>query len=288
MEHSKVLMIGCFGLSEYELRLVRSVLKLTSGREHAYALSDPATNSCPDIAIIDPDNAQARAALQVLTSRANALNTSPPVQLLLTHAVPQDQSKCYLLQPFAPTKMLAMLDRIADEIAKFEPAAKPAPAVPVPLGPASGAQYETVSIFAPNTYRALVIDDSPTVRKKLELELRSLNIEADCADSGERGLALLGQKSYDIIFLDIVLPGADGYDICKAIKRSPTSKRIPVVMLTSKSSPFDRIRGSLAGCSNYLTKPVEYSKFHMVVEKCLTGSEAPQTIMMNHRLAEVT
>jgi two-component system cell cycle response regulator len=284
MENSKVIMIGVFGLSEYELCLVRSVLRLTSGRAHSYVLSDIASGCAPDIAILDPDNAQARAALQKLTDHSPA---SKPALLLLTHSVPADQSKYYLLQPFAPTKLLALLDRIAGEIAKFTGTRKPLVADPT-AQQSSPFKEPAAAALDKRIYRALVIDDSPTVRKKLELELRPLSVIADCAESGEQALVLLAQKSYDIIFLDIVLPGADGYEICKIIKRDQENKRIPVVMLTSKASPFDRIRGSLAGCSNYLTKPVEYAKFHAVVEKCLSGHEAQQEMGITQHLAGVT
>lgn len=282
MESSNVFMIGCFGLSEYELCLVRSVLRLTSGRAHSYVFGDMASDCSPDIAIIDPDNASARVALQHMMDRSTA---AKPVLLLLTHTVPVDQSKYYLLQPFAPTKLLALLDRIASEIGKFTGPAKPASTVPIPEQTSPFKEHEANGSSVKRTYNALIVDDSPTVRKKLELELRPLNIVADCADSGEQGLALLAQKSYDIIFLDIVLPGADGYEVCKTIRRDQENRRIPIVMLTSKSLPFDRIRGSLAGCSSYLTKPVEYAKFHAVVEKCLTGNEAQQAMELTHRLA---
>ena len=96
-----------------------------------------------------------------------------------------------------------------------------------------------------------------------------MSIMADSAQSGEEALKMLAKKSYDLIFLDIILPGADGYEVCKLIRRNQDTKRIPVIMLTSKSSPFDRIRGSLAGCSWYLTKPVEHVKFYEVIDKCL-------------------
>jgi len=72
---------------------------------------------------------------------------------------------------------------------------------------------------------------------------------------------------YDIILLDVVLPGIDGYQVCKNIRRNQDRKNIPVVMLTSRSSPFDKVRGSMAGCSSYLTKPVDYEKFHQVLDQ---------------------
>ncbi|BBB63658.1 hypothetical protein UNDKW_5385 [Undibacterium sp. KW1] len=134
-------------------------------------------------------------------------------------------------------------------------------------------------------HRALIVDDSPTARIKIDLELRSMKIASDCAETGEQALQMLEKKNYDIIFLDIVMPGADGYEICKIIRRHPQTKRTPVVMLTSKSSPFDRIRGSLSGCNSYLTKPVEHLKFRAVVEKTLSTVDESTGLDKSHGLA---
>ena len=147
-------------------------------------------------------------------------------------------------------------------------------------GEAKPAQREVARAVpgVPARHRALVVDDSPTVRKSLVLELGSFNIQVDTAETGEQGLEMLEKNQYDIIFLDVVMPGADGYQVCKTIRRNQQTKLTPIVMLTSKSSPFDKVRGSLAGCSAYLTKPVEYENFYQVLEEYLalannTGSE---------------
>ncbi len=116
------------------------------------------------------------------------------------------------------------------------------------------------------------MDDSSTIRKLIELELKLFNIQVDAVESGEEAFELLAQNNYDLVFLDVVLPGADGYQICKTIKKDKTRKKMPVIMLTSKSSPFDRIKGALAGCDTYLTKPVSHSSFQKVVKKYLESS----------------
>ena len=131
-------------------------------------------------------------------------------------------------------------------------------------------------------FRALVVDDSPTVRIKIESELLPMGVSADCAESGEQALLMMTKNEYDIVFLDIVLPGTDGYEVCRKIKHNRDTKRVPVVMLTSKSSPFDRIRGSLAGCSTYLTKPVDHANFHAVVEKYLAQVIAQRIAVKDH------
>ena len=264
----KKLLIGAFGLSDYELRLVRSVLSLTMvhTRTYSFALYD-ATSTCPpDIVIVDPNNEQAKLALQELTSHDK---THEPFVIFISNTPQTGQDKYHLLRPLAPTKMLALLDHVASEFANFLPSTA---AVVAPIPTEIRTSIKPVAVQ--QLFRALIVDDSPTARIKIEIELRAMNIMADSAQTGEEALKMLTKKSYDLIFLDIILPGADGYEVCKLIRRNQETKRIPVIMLTSKSSPFDRIRGSLAGCSWYLTKPVEHNKFHEVIDKCLTDGAA--------------
>lgn len=274
--------IGVFGLSDYEIRLVRCVLNLTTaaGRTHSYTLLDAGSACLPDIAIVDADNAQAQDALRALTAANTECKTAT---LLFCHLAPMEHDCHFLLRPLAPTRMLAQLDKIADEImgpvAARQPMLMPvavakaaAPSMPIASQPHLLFDDEQI-LSARASHRALIIDDSMTARINIDIELRQLRIPADWAKTGEQGLQMMAQKSYDMVFLDIVLPGADGYEICKLIRRNQDNKRTPVVMLTSKSSPFDRIRGSLAGCSCYLTKPIDQEKFRAVIAKHLVKRE---------------
>lgn len=106
------------------------------------------------------------------------------------------------------------------------------------------------------TKRALVVDDSASVRKQLEIELKLFNVNVDYAEDAERAFDLLQKNKYDVAFLDVVLPDQDGYTICKSIKTNSEMKRMKVIMLTGKSTHSDKVRGSLAGCDAYLVKPV--------------------------------
>src|SRR5262245_42339850 len=116
----------------------------------------------------------------------------------------------------------------------------------------------------------LVVDDNATVRKFMEAKLAPYGFSADFAETGEQAVGLTGAKEYTCVFLDVVLPGIDGYQVCKLIKSNKQAiKRTAVVMLTSRSSPFDKLRGSLAGCDEYLTKPVDENRLLEVVSKFL-------------------
>ncbi len=97
------------------------------------------------------------------------------------------------------------------------------------------------------------------------LEMWGYNVTT--ADSGEAGVIAVGKNGFSCVLMDVLMPGIDGYDACRRIKAMPNRAGTPVVMLTSKSSPFDKIRGKMAGCDAYLTKPVEKARLMEVLAK---------------------
>lgn len=118
-----------------------------------------------------------------------------------------------------------------------------------------------------NWPKALVVDDSTTVQRLMGLALQPLQIEVDIAGTGEDAQRLLQQNTYDIVFLDVMLPGIDGYQVCKSIKNNKATKSTPVIMLTSRDSAFDKVRGIMAGTDLYLTKPLESSQITAAARK---------------------
>ncbi len=117
--------------------------------------------------------------------------------------------------------------------------------------------------------RALVVDDSLPVREQLASALGRLNIGSEMAANAEAAMEKLHVANFDLIFLDVVMPGADGYEVCRNIKKNIYTRSMPVIMLTSRSSPFDRARGALAGCDSYLVKPITWETFFSAVDKTL-------------------
>jgi twitching motility two-component system response regulator PilG len=115
--------------------------------------------------------------------------------------------------------------------------------------------------------KAMVVDDSQPVRKQLEIQLKMLGVSVELAENGEQAIELSKGNKYDIIFLDVVMPGIDGYKVCKFLKQNNRSKSTPVIMLTGKSSPFDKVKGSLSGCDTYLTKPLQHDEFQDIARK---------------------
>jgi CheY-like chemotaxis protein len=128
-----------------------------------------------------------------------------------------------------------------------------APAPPAPVAP-------TIVAEMPVADWVLVVDDNLTVREFMRSKLAPFNFNVDYAESGEQAVGLTGHRRYTCVFLDVVMPGIDGYQVCKLIKSKKAQGKTHVVMLTSKGSPFDKIRGAMAGCDAYLTKPVDEEK----------------------------
>ena len=103
--------------------------------------------------------------------------------------------------------------------------------------------------------KVLLIDDSNTIRRSGEIFLKQAGCEVVLAEDGFDGLSKVVEHRPDLIFIDVMMPRLDGYQACALIKNNPSFKKIPVVMLTSKDTLFDRARGKLVGSDQYLIKP---------------------------------
>jgi twitching motility two-component system response regulator PilG len=103
--------------------------------------------------------------------------------------------------------------------------------------------------------RVMVIDDSNTIRRSAEIFLKQAGCQVCLADNGFDALGKLTAEAPDLIFVDIMMPRLDGYQTCALLKKSGKHCGIPIVMLSSKDSAFDRARGRMAGSEEHVTKP---------------------------------
>lgn len=99
----------------------------------------------------------------------------------------------------------------------------------------------------------LVIEDNKELANLLEIHLRDLAYEVDLAFEGDKGLAKAESKPYDLIILDLMLPGLDGLEVCRRLRSKPVYT--PILMLTAKSSELDRVLGLEMGADDYVIKP---------------------------------
>jgi len=116
----------------------------------------------------------------------------------------------------------------------------------------------------------LVVDDSPTIRKIVEITLKREGYRVNTCESAMKALACITDEQPDLVLLDVILPIMDGYQVCKIIKSR--YRNLPIIMLTSKDGFFDKIRGKMAGSTQYITKPFEPKELLAVVRKHTGGS----------------
>jgi DNA-binding response OmpR family regulator len=102
---------------------------------------------------------------------------------------------------------------------------------------------------------ALLIDDDVRLGAMMAEYLGQHGIEVSVAADGERGLAALARRPFDVVLLDVMLPGMDGFEVCRRLRATPEGAAIPVLMLTARGEEVDRIVGLELGADDYLAKP---------------------------------
>ncbi len=250
--------VATIGLEDKDISALNRILVLSQRRKRIYSISNEAPNRA-DIIIVNAD-------LEIAVAKTIQLaRGSQPIIYATSNPAGYDAPNKIKL-PFLGSKAIRMLDQvvvhnigdmpdidISDDNSLYE------------LNQVSTNAVEETE-YREQGMQVLVLDDSASIRKQMEIVLKAKKLIPVMAETGEEAMGLLDRKHFDIAFLDVVLPGIDGYQVCKKIKQN---KNIPVVMLTSRSSPFDKVRGSLAGCDMYLTKPVSQEDFNRALEKCL-------------------
>ncbi len=117
--------------------------------------------------------------------------------------------------------------------------------------------------------RILVVDDSETIRRTAEALLKKENYQVTVAEDGLRAFAAIVDFKPQIIFLDIMMPRLDGYQVCSVIKNNPEYSHIPVIMLSSKDNIFDKARGRVSGSEFFMSKPFSKEELVSVVNQHL-------------------
>ena len=124
-----------------------------------------------------------------------------------------------------------------------------------------------------NPKKILIIDDDAFIRRPLEFILREEGFQPTTAVSGEDGLEKLEGDRPDLIFLDVMMPGLDGFSVCRQVKGDPRFAAIPVILLTAKGQESDRERGLAAGATEFMNKPYSPSELLRRVREILAGTE---------------
>jgi len=238
----KVSLVG-FESKDQE-RLVK-VFDYSVSRERIYQLSDKDV----EILIVNADNAEA-------VERGKEQAGLNELAIVSVGRKPIAGINHHLSPPLITSRVLRVLDQVdLADVGDMEDNPDPADNV--------------IEEQVEYRYRAMVVDDSLPMREALKQELSALpvRLHIDFAEDGELALELIDKNQYDLVFLDIVMPGIDGYEVCKAIRKIPEYKKTPIVMLSGKTSPLDEVKGIISGCNTYLTKPIVHDEFQQVIRR---------------------
>jgi PAS domain S-box-containing protein len=115
----------------------------------------------------------------------------------------------------------------------------------------------------------LVVDDEPANCKLLELLLRHEGYEPRCVANGEEALTTVAARPPDLILLDVMMPGVDGYQVARTLKANPATSTIPIIMVTAHNDPSARLAGLEAGAEDFLSKPIDRAELRLRVRNLL-------------------
>jgi len=268
---SRRFVIEMLGFSDAEKAMLASTFRLTGRRVFTY--SEPTgPNDRTDIYLVNADNAEALKQLQTRSPNVHApavLIGRTPVEI----GWPQIDRPIHWMRLFEQMDNImqaALLERARRKFGKDTDVQwdgrtyrRAGDREPLP---------QETFVEAKPTETVLVVDDSATVRAFMRAKLAPFRFDVDYAENGETAIDMAQAKNYTCIFLDIMMPGIDGYQVCKRIKANPSTKDTAVVMLSSKSSTFDKFRGNWAGCDAYLGKPVGEDELLTTIARFLPGA----------------
>lgn len=244
------IVISHLGLSDKDLLLVRNLLKLNQTWLGNFVLADQPATTDGQILLLDQSRPESLSAWRSLQNRKHfdhVITLVGPGQTPLAGCV-------VLMRPLVFRRLNQALEQaVRPEKPKDVPVAGPA---------------------------VLVVDDSLPVRtfmmQKLH-DLLSFNLRVDLADGGEEALEKTAAHPYQLAFIDVMMPGLDGYQTCKQLKA--LSKQTQVVMLTGKSSPLNRMKGKLSGCDAWMTKPPDDAELLRIAHRFLPGRFGEQIVV---------
>ncbi|MBA56654.1 MAG: two-component system response regulator [Pseudomonadales bacterium] len=120
--------------------------------------------------------------------------------------------------------------------------------------------------------RVLIVDDSPTETYKFKETLEKHGFEIITADNGADGVAVARQEQPDVVLMDVVMPGLNGFQATRQLSKGDDTKHIPVIIVTTKDQETDKVWGRRQGATDYLTKPVEEAVLIDTINRAMSGS----------------
>lgn len=265
-----------FGFSRVERMTVASVCSLTQRRSRGYAVLPIESTQVADIALVDADDPRAIDAWHASLSCAQGR----PALMIARNPDGVPDARYAMQRANFSARLIRMLDQIVVHEYRYMP--------DTVVGEVTGAHVAvngTRGLTPPQPAaskggrpRVLVVDDALVVRTQMHALLEMHRVQAVLASDAEQAISMMQVAApFALVFLDVVLPGMDGYAACRRLKN--IDRDVPIVMLTGRDSPFDKIRGVMAGCNRYLTKPVSVDELTRVLYEFLEKDlPAPQAL----------
>ena len=119
------------------------------------------------------------------------------------------------------------------------------------------------------TQKILIVDDEPNIVVPLQFLMERNGYETVVAQSGEEALEAISKEKPDLVLLDIMLPGIDGFEVCEIVKLNPEWKHIKIIFLTAKGRDVDIAKGMVLGADEYIAKPFSNKQIVECVKKLL-------------------
>jgi adenylate cyclase len=133
----------------------------------------------------------------------------------------------------------------------------------------------------------LVVDDNPDNLDLLFFFLSDADFKVEVATNGKSALQMIDESQPDLILLDVMMPGIDGFEICRRLKANESSKDIPVIFMTALSETEDKVKGFSVGAVDYITKPVQEEVLKARITTHLTIRNLNRSLVeQNQRLQE--
>ena len=166
----------------------------------------------------------------------------------------------------------------------------PRPSAPRPVAVAAAVAAAKEVKPAMAKAHILVVDDEEDILELVAYNLGREGYEVDCVTTGETALRAARSKQVDLIVLDLMLPGADGLEVCRALRSDPQTRDIPIVMLTAKGEEADVVTGIELGADDYITKPfsprILLARIRAVLRrKSRAAAPDPDAVVKIHELA---
>ena len=122
--------------------------------------------------------------------------------------------------------------------------------------------------------RIFIVEDERRIARFLQIELEHEGFETATEDNGQRAFERIGQERFDLVLLDVMLPGLDGFEVCRKVREFSS---VPIIMLTAKDELEDKVTGLDLGADDYITKPFAIQELMARIRAALRNYQAPET-----------